>query len=313
MNHTSKPLVSIGLPVFNGQNFLEEAIKSVLNQTYKNLELIISDNGSTDNTQKICYKYLKQDKRIQYYRFSKNYGAAKNYNRTFNFSNGKYFKWLAHDDLLTNTNISRSVRIMEKYPDITLCGSQKIIIDADGNLLSQYDFQNLNLLENDPVVRYNYFLKAFAKGFDHADFIFGLIRSSELKTTNLIGNYTSADFTLLAELILKGKFYVIEEPLFMRRFHQGISTSVNNNQDSKNKNNKDTNTITHKKNTEIAKWFDPQSKTRYIPHFKWLAVLIEAIKEQKIDRTQKINMFIHSYIWFIIRFSASVKRHLKYI
>jgi glycosyltransferase involved in cell wall biosynthesis len=313
MNNKPKPLVSIGLPVFNGQNFLEEAIESVLSQTYSNLELIISDNGSTDNTQKICYNYVKQDKRVQYYRLSKNYGAAKNYNRTFKFSNGKYFKWLAHDDLLTNTNISRSVKIMEKYPDITLCGCQKIIIDAEGNLLRQYNFQNLNLIENNPVTRYNYFLKAFSKGFDHADFVFGLIRTSHLKTTHLIGNYTSADFTLLAELILKGKFYVIEEPLFMRRLHQGISTSVNNNKSSKNQENKNTTKLTHKKTTEIAKWFDPKSKRRHIPHFKWLSVLIEAINEQKLDNIKKINMFIHSYIWFIIRFSVSVKRHLKIV
>ena len=95
------PLVSIGLPVYNGQNFLAEAIESVINQNYPNIELIISDNGSTDNTREICKHYLnKHDDIISYYRYDKNYGASKNYNRTFQLAKGKYFRWLAHDDKL---------------------------------------------------------------------------------------------------------------------------------------------------------------------------------------------------------------------
>src|SRR3972149_8539793 len=92
------PRVSVGLPVFNGEQFLRQALDSVLAQTYPGFELIISDNASTDRTQDICEAYATRDKRIQYYRQSKNVGGGRNYNFVFEVSNGEYFKWLAHDD-----------------------------------------------------------------------------------------------------------------------------------------------------------------------------------------------------------------------
>ncbi len=95
----SDPLVSIGLPVYNGENYLEEAIRSILAQTYTHFELIISDNGSTDRTQEICEFYAERDLRIRYYRNKENLGAAWNYNQTFHLAKGKYFKWAAHDDI----------------------------------------------------------------------------------------------------------------------------------------------------------------------------------------------------------------------
>ncbi len=99
-SNSQEPLISIGLPVFNGSNFLAEAIESVLNQTYKNFELIISDNASTDSTPEICEKFASEDGRIQYYRNEKNLGAGANYDRCFHLSSGEFFKWIAHDDII---------------------------------------------------------------------------------------------------------------------------------------------------------------------------------------------------------------------
>ena len=91
-------LVSIGLPVFNGDAYLEAAVDSLLSQDYKSIEVIISDNGSTDRTEEICRAYAKADARIRFYRNKDNMGAAQNYNRVFALSRGKYFKWQAVDD-----------------------------------------------------------------------------------------------------------------------------------------------------------------------------------------------------------------------
>ncbi len=77
------PAVSIGLPVYNGDNFLAEAIDSILRQTMEDFELIISDNASTDRTEEICREYAAGDSRIRYYRNESNLGAMANYNLVF--------------------------------------------------------------------------------------------------------------------------------------------------------------------------------------------------------------------------------------
>ncbi|MBD2214537.1 glycosyltransferase family 2 protein [Nostoc linckia FACHB-104] len=97
----SNPLqrLSIGLPVYNGKKFIRESIDCILNQTFQDFELIISDNASTDNTEKICREYAAKDNRIRYYRNAKNIGCARNFHRAFELSTGEYFKWVAYDDL----------------------------------------------------------------------------------------------------------------------------------------------------------------------------------------------------------------------
>src|SRR5688572_10868700 len=94
------PRVSIGLPVYNGENYLAEAIDSILAQTFEDFELIISDNASTDRTQEICEAYAAKDGRIRYYRSEVNKGSAWNFNRVFELARGEYFKWAAHDDYI---------------------------------------------------------------------------------------------------------------------------------------------------------------------------------------------------------------------
>lgn len=93
---SAAPACSIGLPVYNGENYLEQAIQSVLAQTFQDFELIISDNASTDGTEAICRRFAEQDPRILYVRQPRNIGAAKNYNYTFHLARGEYFNWLAH-------------------------------------------------------------------------------------------------------------------------------------------------------------------------------------------------------------------------
>ena len=94
------PRVSIGLPVYNGELFLENALDSILSQTYSDFELIISDNASDDKTEEICRSYAARDKRVRYSRNAHNLGAAPNYNRVYHLARGRYFKWASHDDVL---------------------------------------------------------------------------------------------------------------------------------------------------------------------------------------------------------------------
>ena len=129
------PKVSIGLAVYNGENYLEQAINSILSQTFRDFELIISDNASTDRTKEICLKYAKQDPRICYHRNAVNIGGANNENLTFKMARGEYFRWAAHDDYCAPTLIEKCLEQLEKDPTVVLCHSKVIAIDGCGETL----------------------------------------------------------------------------------------------------------------------------------------------------------------------------------
>src|SRR3990172_5611242 len=93
-------LIAVGLPVYNGQKYLAQAIESILGQTFADFELIISDNASTDRTQEICQAYAARDPRVRYFRNERNLGAGPNYDLCFERARSKYFKWAAHDDVI---------------------------------------------------------------------------------------------------------------------------------------------------------------------------------------------------------------------
>src|SRR5262245_38704203 len=107
------PLVSIGLPIYNGQNFVAEAIRCVLAQTLTDWELIISDNASTDRTVSICRGFAATDSRIRVYQNPRNLGVCPNFNRVLQLSCGRYFKWITHDDLFGPEFLECSVRELE--------------------------------------------------------------------------------------------------------------------------------------------------------------------------------------------------------
>ena len=115
------PRVSIGLPVFNGERYLAPAIGSVLGQDFRDLELIVCDNASTDRTPEICAAYARRDARVRYVRNPRNLGAGPNYDRCFRLARGEYFKWAAHDDRLAPDYLSRTVAALDAAPGAVLC------------------------------------------------------------------------------------------------------------------------------------------------------------------------------------------------
>src|SRR5215212_2547350 len=108
----SVPQVSLGVPVYNGEKYLAEALESLLQQDYADFEIIISDNASTDGTEEICRNFAGRDKRIRYYRNETNIGASPNYNRTFELARGRYFKWCAHDDVCLPAFVRRAAEVL---------------------------------------------------------------------------------------------------------------------------------------------------------------------------------------------------------
>lgn len=224
--------VAIGIPVYNGKNFLSVAIDSILAQTYGDFELIISDNASVDGTEEICRRYAHQDSRIRYVRHAKNLGAAINHNVVFNMSNAQYFKWMSHDDVLGPTFLASTVAALEADAGVVLAspGTTLIdekgapllfsperggLIDPSGSCLPAMPEKNGDLASSDPVARFNALVAHTILCVE----IYGLIRSSALSRTSLQGSYLGGDKILLAELSLQGRFWKGNEPLLFRRCH----------------------------------------------------------------------------------------------
>ncbi|WP_341527606.1 glycosyltransferase family 2 protein [Nostoc sp. UHCC 0302] len=214
------PRVSIGLPVYNGEKFVKEAIDSLLAQSFENFELIISDNASTDKTEEICRTYAEQDKRIRYYRNEKNIGCAPNFNRVFELSSGEYFKWAAYDDLHAPDFLTKCVEVLDKDPSVILCHSHAYFIDEDGKFIQNYNIK-LKTDSPKPHKRFHELLRI------HVNYqCYGVIRASALRAVPPMGSYAQADATLLLRLGILGRFYEIPEYLFFARYHPQQSMSM---------------------------------------------------------------------------------------
>jgi len=222
-NNNVRSLLAIGVPVYNGEDYLAAALESLLGQTFREFELIISDNASTDGTRDICEHYSQKDSRIRYYRSETNLGVHRNWNRVFELSSSKYFKWAAHDDLYISTFLEKCIDVLERDPSVVLCYSSTKIIDEHGQFIKDYDV----FLKTDSPKPHDRFYKMLA--VDHWCFpIFGVVRSEALLGTSLHGPYFGSDRTLLAEVCLRGRVYEIPEYMFLRRDHPKASTSFAN-------------------------------------------------------------------------------------
>jgi len=208
------PRVSVGLPVFNGERFIAEALSALLNQTFEDLELIISDNGSTDDTAAICREYVERDKRVSYYRNHQNRGISWNYRRVFELSSGTYFKWATYDDVCAPEFIARCVDALDREPRVVLAHARATIINEFSEKQMECD-GGLHLQSPRASER----LTQFFRNLRLSNALYGVIRSSVLRDTPLIGEYPGADIPLLSELCLRGLFYEIPERLFFRRIH----------------------------------------------------------------------------------------------
>lgn len=131
----SKPLVSIGMPVYNGERFVRRALDSLLAQDHENLELITSDNASEDRTQAICLEYAARDNRVCCYRNAANLGAVRNFNRVFELASGDYFMWASHHDLWDSAFVSTCLEVLRREPQVVLCYPLSHAIDWESRFL----------------------------------------------------------------------------------------------------------------------------------------------------------------------------------
>lgn len=286
------PNVSIGMPVYNGERFLKEAVDSILAQTFSDFEVIISDNASTDGTSEICRSYAAQDQRVRYYRSEQNLGAAWNYNRVFELAAGEYFKWAAHDDLCALEYLERCVAVLDNEPAVVLCYPRTVIIDENGNRIGDY-VDDLNLRSPKPHERYAHYHNRYRTPGE-CNAVFGLMRANTLGTTPLIGNYVSSDQILLGELALLGEIYEIPEPLFFRRDHP--QTSVRANRPRKAR----------------AAWFDPAAKDKIqLARWRWFFEYLSSIRRVRMRWQEKTRCYFQVCKWAYWNRQKLIKELIK--
>jgi glycosyltransferase involved in cell wall biosynthesis len=236
---TRTPRVSIGLPVYNGEHFLPQALSCLLEQTFGDFELIVCDNASSDGTQRICLEYAARDARIRYVRNERNLGSVANFNRTVTLSRAPFFKWMAHDDLYAPSYLAKCMEILDLNPDVVLAHSDSVFIDEEGKTFPR-DPENGAYVDpltgvrqrpdnpnignaSKPTER----LWQVLSGARWGTHIFGVIRRPILDQTDLLANFVSSDRVLLAELAMLGRFQTCNERLFMKRFHRNVSWVLN--------------------------------------------------------------------------------------
>jgi glycosyltransferase involved in cell wall biosynthesis len=215
------PRISIALPVYNGERYLAQAIGSILDQTYRDFELIISDNASTDATEEICRSFEAQDGRVRYIRQPRNIGASPNFNICYALASGEYFKWAAHDDYLEPEYLAACVEVLDAKPDAVLCHSLVRLIDDRDRLIEIHRPIEPAAASPLPSERFAARIRS-PRCLD----IWGLIRTKALRDSVLIGSYIGMDRALLLELALRGRFVSIDRPLFTNRDHPERATRV---------------------------------------------------------------------------------------
>lgn len=214
------PRISIGLPVFNAQAYLESALDSVLSQTYSDFELIISDNGSDDRTPDICNDYAQRDPRIRYERQSKNMGLYWNCNRVAEMSRGVYFKWTCADVIHAPTFLQRCVEVLDADSSIACCISRADYMDAKGERLYGIDPVGEAHLGTSPRAHRRFADVLFTQGWGTRTF--ALMRLDALRATGFLEYHYGWDKVMMAGLALAGRYHVVDEILLLEQDHQTI-------------------------------------------------------------------------------------------
>lgn len=174
---SSDTLVSIGLPVRNAGKRLDGVVQSVLAQNHDNIELVISDNGSTDDTEEVCRALAKHDSRIAYHRQPENIGLFNNFVQTMRIANGAFFRWIGDDDRLETDYVSRCLQVFTDDPRLILVTTGIAYTGPDGAVSSAV-YEGTDLNSDDPVTRFAEMLRLLNTSYLLMDPLYGLMRRS---------------------------------------------------------------------------------------------------------------------------------------
>jgi|LWDU01.1.fsa_nt_gi glycosyltransferase involved in cell wall biosynthesis len=239
MDKNNNPLVTVGIPVFNGEKYIRKAIDSILAQTFSNFNCIISDNGSTDQTEIICKEYEKKDERITYVRHEKNGGPDFNFRFVLSKAKSKYFVWLAYDDYWESTFLEKNTAVLEKNHNfVGSIGIVKFYGIKDFHINKKIVFKIKNKMRrgsNDQFEKYAHVrpvsgiyeekVSTYLR-FNQASFVYGLFRTDKLQNRMVSADQVGWDLLLILNILKDGDLHVIDEILlyrFVSGYHSGFT------------------------------------------------------------------------------------------
>jgi glycosyltransferase involved in cell wall biosynthesis len=209
------PIVSIAMPVYNGEAYIKQAIDSLLAQTFKDFELIISDNASTDATEPICRKYAEQDLRVRYIRQDENLGAMRNFQFVLNQARCDYFMWAACDDVWDSSWLCSLYNEICKNKKAAVFG-RVVHIDELSRRISHPATKNLFDFSGSILKRkVNFFLEFEGKG--KANLFYSLFRKEDFRDANLI--QYKHDYYALFDWLNNIQFLSIDNIFIYKRIH----------------------------------------------------------------------------------------------
>jgi glycosyltransferase involved in cell wall biosynthesis len=230
--------ISIGLPVFNGEEFIRKKLESILSQTFTNFELIISDNASTDSTSEICKEFEKKDKRIRYYKQNKTIAPILNYDFILQKAECEYFLWTAVDDVLLpkfveknleimvkNKNVVSSVSRMKLYGPMTEYMESKISNKSFFSRAYKKYYQKNGYQDTFPASgNYENRVKEYMKNIRHNQVLYGIYRTEQIKKSFVNVSFIASDAATTLDLLKYGELYVTDE-ILMEVYDSGMSRS----------------------------------------------------------------------------------------
>lgn len=213
----SEPLVTIGLPTYNRPQGLEKCLQTILQQTWSNLEIIISDNCSTDEAvQQVIQEYAAKDNRIRHFRQTENIGLEENFNFVFKKASDGYFTWISDDDYFDNNYVAECVQFLEANPDHVLCSGVARYYSGNKFL---FDEKMFKVDQRNPLARlFTYFSKVDKNGNFYGVFCNKLLHEKP------IGMHVGCDWSFMAKLALLGKLSFINTTSYHRSLEGNSGT-----------------------------------------------------------------------------------------
>lgn len=259
------PVLSVGLPVFDGERYLPAALRSVQEQDLGDIEIVLSDNGSTDGTQEICRAAAAADDRVRYLRSDVNRGGAWNYMRVARAARAPFFTWMAADDVKLPGFASGCVdALTDAGPGTVLACPRTRLIDADGVPFEDLHDSHMGMDAPAPHRRVRNLLRSQA-----SHVLYGVIRTDELRRTRGLLPMVGDDMVLLTELLCRGPMVLVDEHLFHQRRHREQLSQQGH---------------------EQVKWHAPQARVRFaFPQVRLDAELCRAVGLAPLDPAERVR------------------------
>jgi glycosyltransferase involved in cell wall biosynthesis len=282
------PKVTIGVPVYNGQKYIRFTLDSLVKQTLHDIEIIVTDNCSTDSTPQIVAEYAARDPRVKYVRNEVNVGPARNYNKSLDLATAPYFKWNPADDVCAPDFLEKCVKALDEDPTVVVAYPRTSVIDTNGQVVANYAYE-IDFDLPSPAARLSRMMTVNHK-LHGAHELYGVMRTEALRNSGGFRCHVRGDSVLLARLAMLGRMRRIEEYLFFNRDHTDRSSKY----------------LSRKlvrKGSRLSKylgcgplpsaeWWDPKLRGKIVfPEWRVLREYYRAIEETPMSLGEKLGCF----------------------